>query len=130
MLEDGKYYPMMAVEFTGKTAENEESREHLHEEETRLASVESAGNTKSGAKGRGAENLEDRRIACKFGPLLLEQRHPVLKQYLLRQQKQKQNILQNLKSNARQDVTARENELLQELLDIEAALKIYAAGKE
>ncbi|MCI9174803.1 MAG: SAM-dependent methyltransferase [Lachnospiraceae bacterium] len=130
VLEDGKYYPMMAVEFTGKTAENEESREHLHEEETRLASVESAGNTKSGAKGRGAENLEDRRIACKFGPLLLEQRHPVLKQYLLRQQKQKQNILQNLKSNARQDVTARENELLQELLDIEAALKIYAAGKE
>lgn len=152
VLEDGKYYPMMAVEFTGKTAENARSGENLQEEELCLAAVESAGNAKSGEnlqeeesclasvgpagnaksrkKGRGVEESQGRRIACKFGPLLLEQRHPVLKQYLLRQQKQKQNILQNLKSNARQDVTARENELLQELADIAAALKIYEAGKE
>ncbi len=174
VLEDGKYYPMMAVKFTGKTAGNArscenlqeeeiclasvgsagnaKSCENLHEEEVCLASVGSAGNAKSGEnlqeeesclasvgpagnaksrkKGRGVEESQGRGIACKFGPLLLEQRHPVLKQYLLRQQKQKQNILQNLKSNARQDVTARENELLQELADIAAALKIYEAGKE
>ncbi len=130
VLEDGKYYPMMAVKFTGKTAGNARSCENLQEEEICLASVGSAGNAKSGEKGRGVEESQGRRIACKFGPLLLEQRHPVLKQYLLRQQKQKQNILQNLKSNARQNVTARENELLQELADIAAALKIYEAGKE
>lgn len=152
VLEDGKYYPMMAVKFTGKTAGNARSCENLQEEEICLASVGSAGNAKSGEnlqeeesclasvgpagnaksrkKGRGVEESQGRGIACKFGPLLLEQRHPVLKQYLLRQQKQKQNILQNLKSNARQDVTARENELLQELADIAAALKIYEAGKE
>ena len=107
VLEDGKYYPMMAAKFLGKDA---------------YGTVRNAGK-------EDIADLFESRIACKFGPLLLEQRHPVLKQYLLSQQKQKQKIQKNLKANARQNVAARTEELSRELMDIERALEFFA-GKE
>lgn len=72
----------------------------------------------------GSGNLEAG-ILYQYGPLLLSQRHPVLRQYLFKQQKQKQKILMNLKGNARQDAGGRIRELSQDLEDIEAALKVF-----
>lgn len=65
------------------------------------------------------------RIQWKYGPRLLEQRHPVLKQYLCKQQEQKRKILKNLEQNARQNVKERAEELVQELEDIETALQMF-----
>lgn len=63
--------------------------------------------------------------ALKYGPLLIAERHPVLRQYLLYQQEQKQKILKNLGENARQDVSERKSQVVQELAEIEELLKLY-----
>lgn len=63
--------------------------------------------------------------ALKYGPLLIADRHPVLRQYLLYQQEQKQKILKNLGENARQDVSERKLQVAQELAEIEGILKFY-----
>ena len=60
----------------------------------------------------------------KYGPMLLACRHPVLRQYLLLQRNQKQKILDNLGKNARQDVSGRREQLLQDLQEIEGIVEI------
>lgn len=61
----------------------------------------------------------------KYGPLLLAGRHPILRQYLLQQRGQKHRILENLGKNARQDVSGRRAQLLQDLQEIEGILESY-----
>lgn len=106
VLEDGKYYPVIAAQYAG-SGKNAASfcfaQENQYQEHA-------AGQT--------------HRVACKFGPVLLRQSHPVLKQFLLRQQQQKQKILEQLQANARQDITGRRQELLEELEDIRAAFRL------
>lgn len=63
-------------------------------------------------------------LAFKYGGKLLEQKHPVLKQYLYWQKKQKEQILEKIQQNAKQDISSRREELEQELADINGALKI------
>lgn len=58
----------------------------------------------------------------KYGALLIARRHPVLHSYLLRQREQKQEILEKLGKNARQDVSGRKEQLKLELGEIEAML--------
>jgi tRNA (adenine22-N1)-methyltransferase len=66
------------------------------------------------------------KLAQKFGALLLEGRHPVLKEYLLRQRGQKEGILGKLKEQGRGDIEARVSEIERDLMDIERALGYYA----
>lgn len=63
-------------------------------------------------------------LALKYGGKLLQQKHPVLCQYLQWQKKQKEQILENLRRNAKQDVSSRMEELKQELGYINQALKL------
>ena len=63
-------------------------------------------------------------LALKYGGKLLQQKHPVLRQYLYRQKEQKAQILENLQKNAKQDVSSRIEEVRQELKDITQALKL------
>lgn len=63
-------------------------------------------------------------LALKYGGKLLQQKHPVLCQYLQWQKKQKEQILENLRRNAKQDVSSRMEELKQELEYINQALKL------
>ncbi len=63
-------------------------------------------------------------LALKYGEKLLQQKHPVLCQYLQWQKEQKKRILENLKQNAKQDVSGRMGELEQELGYINQALKL------
>lgn len=63
-------------------------------------------------------------LELKYGQKLLEQKHPVLGQYLRSQQKQKQQILEKMQKNAKQDISTRTMELEQELKDINSALEI------
>ncbi len=92
--EDGKYYSMMAVEY----------------------SIDADGYC------RQPESTE---ISLKYGPLLIRQRHPVLHQYLQYQKKQKEKILECLASYARQDVSQRNVQIEQELMEIEDLLKMW-----
>lgn len=106
VLEDGKYYPAIAAQYVG-SGKN-------------AASFRFAQESQYLANAAG----QSHRVACKFGPVLLRQSHPVLKQFLLRQQQQKQKILEQLQANARQDITRRRQELLEELEDIRAAFRL------
>ncbi len=113
VLEDGKYYPVIAAEYAGcGSGDSPVTWENRGQEPCW------GGNGMPLSK----EPWQSGRLACKFGPILLEQHHPVLKQFLLRQQQQKQKILGQLQENAKQDITGRREELLRDLDDIRKAL--------
>ena len=61
----------------------------------------------------------------KYGPLLIQKRHPALKLYLQRQQKQKQEILEQLSVNAKHDISRRRFQVEQELAEIEKVLQLW-----
>ncbi len=129
VLEDGKYYPIIAAQYMGwEVNATERSSGRENQDSLKIAAQYMGWEVNATERSSGRENQDcfhdDFRIACKFGPLLLSQHHPALRTYLVRQQKQKQKILENLKENARQDVVERVQELSLELRDIETALKI------
>lgn len=68
-------------------------------------------------------------LALKYGEKLLEQKHPVLKQYLLWQKMQKEKILGNLQKNAKKDVSSRKVEIEEELSYIAHALEKIDGAK-
>ena len=154
-LEDGKYYPIIAAQYMGwennATAlrsgrEKQDSpiiaaqymgwetdatalRSGREKQDSPIIAAQYMGwENNATALRSGRENQDGFRIACKFGPLLLAQRHPTLKKYLICQQRQKRKILENLKENARQDASERIQEIKIQLKDIEAALEIV--GRE
>ncbi len=141
VLEEGKYYPVIAAEYAGcRNGEPPVTWENRGQEPcwggngTPLSKGHNGKDLAAEQKGRNEELLlkgqdgspavpwQSGRLACKFGPILLEQHHPVLKQFLLRQQQQKQKILGQLQENAKQDITGRREELLRDLDDIRKAL--------
>lgn len=124
VLEDGKYYPIIAAQFMGWEKDATTLRYGRENPDSPIAAQFMGWEKDATTLRYGRENPDNFRIACKFGPLLLAQRHPVLRKYLLRQQRQKQKILENLKEHARQDVAERIQELMLELKDIGAALEI------
>ncbi|WP_075718452.1 tRNA (adenine(22)-N(1))-methyltransferase [Roseburia sp. 499] len=69
-------------------------------------------------------------LAFKYGEKLLEQKHPVLRQYLQWQKKQKEQILEKLQQNAKQDVSSRTQELKQELAYITRGLEMIDGADE
>ena len=78
--------------------------------------------------GTSVSNTETGRfcqVSCKYGPLLIKQRHPVLLQYLKQQKDQKERILSRLNANARQDVSGRREEILKELAEIGTLLELW-----
>lgn len=125
--EDGKYYPMMRV-----------VPQHVDKKELEMAGQLSLKHFLDSEK----ENFEEApliselskeeaqkmtRVKDLYGPYLLEKKHPVLKNYLLWQKENLENILGNLKSqkkpSARQQY--RMTELEQELGDIVFCLYKY-----
>ena len=97
--EDGKYYPMMKV---------------------RPPVADTAG--------------EDTEVKCwdtvqlKYGKLLLEKQHPVLREYLEREIRIYQSILEGLKAKDSDRIRQRKEELEQELVEAEKGMKYYAVG--
>ena len=97
------------------------------------ADGESIGETVSaegGSSGKAvsADSLSGealQRIADSFGPCLLADRHPVLKEYLEMLRERDEKILESLKSAGKQ--AARREELCGELSDIAYCLALYEA---
>ncbi len=85
--EDGKYYPMMKVQ-KGLKAPYDVCRE--------------SGKALDDVHGKGSadeETLSYTEEELRYGPLLLEERHPVLREFLLWQLKQKERILEQIRSS-------------------------------
>lgn len=98
ILEDGKFYPMMRVVHSGldsDVAENAESAEKMTVPQ------------------------------LKYGPLLIKMRHPVLRDYLLREQELNRKILQALEGQETAGSAARREEVEQELDQIQNILALY-----
>lgn len=77
--------------------------------------------------------IEDQRVSgdclsqtqLKYGPLLIQQCHPVLKLYLQRRQEQKQQILKQLCVNAKRDVSKQRFQVEKDLKEIEKVLELW-----
>ena len=105
--DDGKYYPMM------KAAPPKDGRR--------------------GGRRKGAEKSLEPDRACvwdetgiRYGKLLLEMRHPVLREYLDRELEIRQNILAGLQGQTGERIRIRRMELKEELDYIRKGLDYYA----
>jgi tRNA (adenine22-N1)-methyltransferase len=94
--EDGKYYPMMKVRPPAETA------------------------------GKDTEVKCWDTVQLKYGKLLLEKQHPVLREYLEREIRIYQSILEGLKAKDSDRIRQRKEELEQELVEAEKGMKYYA----
>ncbi len=103
VMEDGKYYPMMRVcpKGDGRDAWKERQQENPLEEV-------------------GVEV----RLKDKYGPVLLQEGHPVLKAYLERERGIYRQILENLEKNGNGQ-ESRQQEVMDKLRDAEAALMYF-----
>ncbi len=97
VLEDGKFYPMMRV---------------VKPVEPSVEAVEPSAYSQ---------------LQLTFGPHLLAQRHPVLQQYLLREQRLQLEIKAQLEAQISQSDGAQER-LLQRLAEVQAYLQLIAEG--
>ncbi len=97
VLEDGKFYPMMRV---------------VKPVEPSVEAVEPSAYSQ---------------LQLTFGPHLLAQRHPVLQQYLLREQRLQLEIKAQLEAQISQSDGAQER-LLQRLAEVQAYLQLIADG--
>lgn len=138
--EDGKYYPMMMVR-------REQTRDAWDGLAVVRCSEESSGgkarSVMRGGAGDGAicaiqggagdgtvsaiQGAADRytRMELKYGPLLLRDRHPVLLEYLLDQQKKQELIAERLAAASEDVAVKRRRQIKQELKELAQALERY-----
>lgn len=100
VLEDGKYYPMMKVQ--------PPKSEAVH----------------SDASGNGVCAWNETEL--RYGKLLLESRNEVLRSFLQREIRMKEQILRNLRGKDSDRIAGRRNELEQELKYAEKGMEYYA----
>ncbi len=67
-------------------------------------------------------------VELRYGKLLLTEKHPILKEFLLKEQNTKKIILQNLQKESGFHIEVRKNEIMEELEEIEYALQRYYEG--
>lgn len=97
IFEDEKYYPIMKVKLVNKGLERK--------------------------KIRTIPGTLSEEVAYRFGPVLLAQKHPVLKQYLDKEEHKTIEILNSLETYEGERIRARRNILEQELYFIREARK-------
>lgn len=112
VFEDGKYYPMMRVHYqTGKNKNTD-----ITEKDTAL---KNAGNCERQDQSRY-------KVECLYGRHLLMEKNPILHQYLQKEHKVFETILDNLlKQPESEKITARIGEVKESLGYNEAALAYY-----
>ncbi len=116
--EDGKYYPMMKVRPPAVSKETVCAREA--DDET------TAGGT--GSQINGNEKWSETEL--RYGPLLLRDCHPVLREYLLREIRIREQILRGLKGNGSERAEQRIRELEQELEYAGKGMEYYAVQRD
>lgn len=128
--DDGKYYPMMKVappqggrcaglgRDTGKRQES--IRQGIHPE-----SKDAEKKQESGCREQEAAPVWDE-TEIRYGKLLLEMKHPVLREYLIREEAIRRQILEGLRGQSGERITGRKRELEEELEYIRKGLGRYA----
>lgn len=123
--EEGKFYPMMKVR-CGRKQPLAEREAAAGTEDSDWEAPENVKMLEIPGWCLGETTAEQKQIFMLYGPMLLQQRHPVLKEFLLWQQDQKHKILANLKQNGASDTRNRRvGEIEAELDMIAWALKMY-----
>ncbi|MCD8336294.1 MAG: class I SAM-dependent methyltransferase [Lachnospiraceae bacterium] len=116
VFEDGKYYPMMKAKrcpaYSGFT-QSEEQAGAYQVKKTPSSSAPSAMNE----------------TELWFGPRLLEMRHPVLRQFLLRERVTQENVLKSLEQGKSEASRAREREVRRNIERINEALRLYGENE-
>ena len=64
-------------------------------------------------------------VELRYGKFLLAEKHPILKEFLLKEQNTKKLILQNLQKESGLHIEVRKKEIMEELEEIEYALQRY-----
>lgn len=107
--EDGKFYPIIKAVYSGGKAVSRDGK----------SGREAFADCRSGEV--------QQRTADSFGPCLLADRHPVLKEYLEMLQEREEKILESLGSAKTDRRAMRRQELREELSDIAYCLALYEA---
>lgn len=107
LYEEGKYYFVMKVHYVGQTAQEAVCN----------------GGCDSGQAGV-VQNGITQELADKFGPLLLQRRAPVLKQFLMESLENMRRIEKQLSANDNERARERLVEVQQEIHDLEMALSL------
>lgn len=110
--EDGKYYPMMKVVTPETDSIGSETQQRSGEKQRKSSEIP------------GAAPIWDE-VQLRFGKLLLEKKHPVLRQLLQRDLKLTEEILKNLPSEGGERIENRKTQLNQEIGYIREGLKYY-----
>ena len=122
--EDGKYYPMMKVRQKGGLLNNV----------AQDGSACQSGNVRQENKMFAEKPLPYTELELRYGPLLLRQKHSVLKKFLLWQLEQKERILQQIRESKQEGSehyeqakrrVQREQELQAEIAGIHQALSFF-----
>ncbi len=129
VLEDGKFYPVIRAvpkRAAGESAEGESAAAASAEPGEEPA----AGEPLTGASvpETAAELPEDsfrEELNLKYGRLLLERQHPVLKEYLEKNLRQTEELIRKLEANPTPKGLKRSEELKKEVQLIHAALDYY-----
>lgn len=127
--EDGKYYPMMKAvrkemlseweDSWYRSCEKEDTEHAGHEEQQ----PDACANWLSEDSGKNEKLWEDAQF--RYGPLLIERRHPVLYEYLKREQELNRRILASLNGQESEAAAARRSAVEYELKMIDAVKALY-----
>ncbi len=144
VFEDGKYYPMMKARRISRmaTGEREYSRD-IGRESGRDNSGDYSRDNRRDNRGDYSRNTsrecsrdtgreygrkhsrEYSQAELAFGPMLLQMRHPVLHQYLLKERLTQDRILESLKQGRTEKAAARIREVQNQINIIDEALNRY-----
>lgn len=112
VLEDGKYYPMMKVI----------PPDHICTDKEKL---QDDSVTKEAAFSRQGSDAGWSEAELRYGKLLLEKQHPVLRQFLERESGVCRRILEKLEEQSGERIESRREELQMELNNIRKGLEYY-----
>lgn len=129
IMEDGKNIFQNLKEFVLQPqSELEKVRQYLCENEFCVIAenmVLEDGKFYPMMKVQKGKTTEHRIMELRYGKGLLEQKHPVLKIFLEKEVRTKEQILENLKSASGEQIEARKQELRGEILLAKEALEVY-----
>lgn len=117
--EDGKYYVIMET-VHGEQAESAKDR-MVEEDMPNTAGRD--GSEEAGSENAGSEESGYGESELRFGRLLLEEKHPVLRQYLIWQTDILGGIIDKLAQSDTPEAECRKVEIRKELSYVEAALQ-------
>lgn len=126
VLEDGKYYQMMRAQKCGEMSEAKDwnycleipgkiTEENTEEQSSGAGDTENQRKNVDDVSFKYEAGKEKEEQELRYGPLLLEKKHPLLAGYLDREEMLYRNVLASLEGKATEGAVARRTEIAYEL---------------